>query len=822
MRKHNLVFAIFYILLGIAQTSVSAKDTTLPRIKDISITGNHLVKSETILHRIPYKAGGVFDEKRSSDALKKLDSFGYFKTIELEKEIHKDQTVSLFISLEEKPLLEKIDFSGNNSLSTHKLAEKIDLSKFTTIDQSSAQQIAQKIKKMYHESDFHAVQVTPEVTISESDSTRATLKIIINEGIKSRVRKVRFIGNSNLEGRKIRSFLATQENWLLGSFSGSGKYDPEQLEMDKQRIAYLYRNIGYLSAQVTHTDIKFLDDNGIDITFTVKEGDRFKISDIDIARDEDIPHEFLTSLFTLRAGDYYSEELLGKTIQNLKTLWGQYGYIDADVHPQVVPDTGNNTVKILFHTEKGGRWKLNKINITGNKITHDSIIRRQIILNEGEIITTDRLEESRNNVEYLSYFERGGVNWKKHRIDKDLVDLELQVKETLTRQFNMGLTFGANKNSPGSGLRGVTGLELRNIGGRGWDAGFDLEGTFKKYPGLSWGRTLSNNLQKAAFHIFDPHIFDTDISGYLNISYNKDNYDQWKDVTPQPQEEIFTLSGRIGFPLPTIDRRTVMSIELGLQDIKNNHDSTSNKAHKKITPIYTHNELHSSVMQKKIDNTFQRGTLHWIGVDVSKDTRNHKVYPNDGYKLSLETKWVPSALNNTFSYIKTEANGSWYTPLIGPDKLVLGLHAYGGLVTPLKKLTHKIPYRELFNLGGQNTIRGFNWGEVAPSFYGMPIGGTKAIQFNAELIFPVLNNYSMKMHLFYDTGCSWDTPEDQLINKYPKLLKKNKFHLRHTVGIGLNIMQPQPMKLSFGYKLDRDKKAGETPHEFHIGMNAAF
>lgn len=212
--------------------------------------------------------------------------------------------------------------------------------------------------------------------------------------------------------------------------------------------------------------------------------------------------------------------------------------------------------------------------------------------------------------------------------------------------------------------------------------------------------------------------------------------------------------------------------------------------------------------------------MEWLGLDITKDTRNHRIYPNDGYKLSLHTKWAPPGINTKFQFLKTTLSGSWYTPIIGTDTLVLGLHGVIGMVENTSASAN-IPYRELFHMGGQNTIRGFNWGQAGPSWdYQNPLGGKKEIQLNAELIYPI--NNSIRSHIFYDAGCAWDTPKENMPADSAAHIKNDRFHMRHTIGIGLNITQPQPIKLSFAYKLDRDKHNHETAHEFHIGMNTAF
>ena len=103
---------------------------------------------------------------------------------------------------------------------------------------------------------------------------------------------------------------------------------------------------------------------------------------------------------------------------------------------------------------------------------------------------------------------------------------------------------------------------------------------------------------------------------------------------------------------------------------------------------------------------------------------------------------------------------------------------------------------------------------------GDPLGARKAFQFNTELIFPLVPDYHMKGHLFYDAGAGWDTPKRGLSDS--SYIKRDKFNLRHSVGFGLNLTQPFPAKIDWGYKLDRDKRAGESPHEFHISMNTAW
>lgn len=804
MNKNTLLTCAFLTALF----PLFSSDAHLPLINEVVIEGNTIVATETIAHRLPYRAGAHFDAQKSTAAINAVHGLGAFSQIMIEKEDAPDNSVTLYVTVTEKPSLTGVTFEGNHALKKEKLEEVIDLKNVHAIDEEGALFLAHKIKKEYREADFHHVSITPQVIADPKNPKKAQVHFVINEHAKSHIRKVEFVGNSVVPSRTIRGFLQNREIWLLGFLNGAGKYDAQALEIDKERIRMVYADRGYFGARVTDTQVTFSDDQRvIDLVFTIDEGQHFTISKVDVSPDPDIPHVFLTRSLTIAEGDSYKQSELHKTMEAIKRVYGEYGFIDAHVSPQVIPDTNTNTIAITFHVEKGKKWKLNKLIISGNEATQDHVIRRQIMLEEGTPITASMMDASKRNVEYLSYFDREGVTWKKHRRDNDMIDLELNVKEVPTREFNTGLDFGPSAGEPNAGLKGFVSTNLRNMMGRGWDMGCTVKGTKK-------------GVSQFSFNITDPYLFETNMSGQFNITYNKSTYEQWKWVTPAPHERVFGVNGRLGMRLPTRDRATMLFLEGGFEQISNNNKNNKVTGDPDLEIVGIHRNDHAR-FRTLIDQKLQPGTLEWAGLDIVKDTRNHTMYPNDGYRIALATKFAPPGINGTFKFFKTTLDASWYTPLIGYDSLVLGLHGFAGYVEQIA--SGQIPYRELFHLGGQNTIRGFNWSQVGPSWdYVNPLGGKKAIQMNAELIFPLLSNYNMKIHLFYDAGCAWDTPKTETLRAHSTHIKSDSFNMRHTIGIGLNITQPQPIKLSFGYKLDRNKRIGETPHEFHIGMNTAF
>ena len=768
----------------------------LSTIQKIFVEGNKFIKTETILRRLPYQEGEIFDPEKTATAIRHMYALGYFRQVRIEKEDISDKTMNLYVVLEERKLLEGISFVGNMAIKAKVIREKLEFDKIETVDEEQLERISKAIQGLYKDEYYHFVKVKYEIIVNKQNPDKARVIFTVDEGNKSRIKRIVFKGNKKIPGRKLRMIIFTREDWLFGILDDSGKYSEDALAMDKKRIEYFYRDNGYLMAKVAKVDVDFVHNKKeINVTFHIREGDQFKIRYISAPGDEIFQEHELLPYIMLEQGEPFSQSKLIDTINNLKAQWGNVGYIHADVYPQVLPNEETKEVDITFYAEKGNKMFVNRINITGNKVTKDRVIRRELDIEEGDLITSRKLGDSRMGVEFLGFFDRGSVNWKTHKLSDDRADLELMVKEAKTGKFNVGASYGSDKGTSARTLRGNVQFEKRNFLGRGFDVGANLQASLRRF-------------QKTSLFYFDPHIFDTDVSTMISLYYKQEEYDQWNNVNPSPIERTLGMTSRVGFLLPWLSRRTQLTLEFGVERIKNNHPMALPSVR--------------DTFQTVVDHTFQEGDNIWFGLDVGKDTRNHRVYPSQGYKILWTTRMAPPGINRGFSFMKTELEWSWYTSLIGEDSLVLMLHTRAGIVDSIKK-DKTIPYKELFHMGGQNTVRGFVFGGVGPAWgSGDPLGARKAIQFNAELIFPLVPDYQMKGHVFYDAGAGWDTPKRDMSPAKLRLVKRDHFDLRHSVGFGINLTNPFPAKIDWGYKLDRDKATGESPHEFHISMNTAW
>lgn len=762
-------------------------------IANIIISGNKHVKKEVIVKRLPYRQGAVFDESKSALAIHNIYGLGYFRQVELQGEKIDSKSMNLYVVVEEKKLLDRLEFEGNKAVRTKTIKEKINLDKLSTIDEETIRKIELGIIKLYQEENRHNIKVSSCIKINKENPDKAAAYFKIVEGPASSVVRVFFTGNKRIPDRKLRNILFTRENWLLSFLDSAGSYQDDMVEMDKHRIEYFYRDQGYLMVKVPRADVEYSSDKReISVTFHIQEGEQFIIRSIRAPGDDLFTQDELEPLISLKEGEPYSQSKLVSSMNKLRDLWGEKGYIYADVYPQVKPDDELNEVDIAFHADRGKRLYVNRINITGNNYTRDKVIRRQLDIVEGDLITSKKLNRSRSGVEYLSFFEREGVNWKIHRVSDELADLELNVQEAKTGNFNFMLSYGSDRYSAKPSLRGSLAVSKSNLFGKGYDVGGMVQAS-------------RHRLQRIEANFVDPHILDSDVSGAYYFYKRWNELEEWRSVKPTPVEKVLGVETRFGFSLPFIDKRLQLILDLGIEDIKNNNP-------KPIDP--------DSGLDLIVRRTFQRGTLLWFGLDLVQDTRNHQVYPSEGYRWMVATKTAPAEFNSKFSFFKAELEASYYTALIGTDSLVLALHGKVGGVGSLES-KKDIPYKELFHMGGQTTVRGFVWGSIGPAWKtGDPIGAQNSLLFNMELVFPLIPDYSMKGHFFYDSGAGWNTPKTDIPDR--SAIKRDKFDLRHAVGFGLNLMKPMPAKIDWGFKLDRKKKDGESPHEFHLSMNYAW
>ena len=458
----------------------------------------------------------------------------------------------------------------------------------------------------------------------------------------------------------------------------------------------------------------------------------------------------------------------------------------------------------------------------GNEKTRDYVIRRVLTLCEGQLLTTPAMDLSKARVESLGYFDpQNGVEWKINKVGQDTVDLDLVLKEAKTGKIDFMTGFGGmDPQSPSTSFRIGGGVSDRNLFGTG------IIGNIT----ANWSKQDRNFM----INVFQPWIFNRPIGFGFGIYHRKSIYEDFRNVNEIPTEMLTGGDAQVRFNVPGYPDIQV-SATLGVENI---HFQNRLKAQQLGRP-----PARVDLIQSFIDRRFISGTNVWLGSIWGQDLRNNPVFPNRGYTWSFTTRLgIPASgkrkrdkESNELStdqhipgigYFKADFDATWLTPLIGEYDLIFLLHGHAGIVTPLGH--HLIPYRDLYNMGGPGTVRGFEFGQIGPQVDGSSVGAQKAFWINAELIFAITQDQAVRGVLFYDGGAGWDTPLtkeqrrllDNPINAFT--LTNNRFRYRHAVGFGIRLLRPAPVRIDWGFKLDRNKRAGEKFYEVHFAMQQEF
>lgn len=791
-------------------------------IHAIIIEGNKHIPIEPIKNRIPFQVGDPFSRNKTGKLIRNVYDLGYFRQVEVFVEHYDESSVDLIVVVQEKSMLEGVEFIGNKRLAEKEIAKKIDFTKIPAVDADDLPKYIKILKKLYREKDYHHAQVDAQL-IGDDDHTR--LKFTIQEGKQTLIKRVKFKGNNHFRGKKLRSLIFTREDWVFGFLDRSGSYQPGAIDADKHAIEDFYQSNGFFNAKITDVAVDTdAQDQTVDVTFQVEEGEQYTISSIRVPGNDVINEDKLLEQLPIKVGQLYSKEKVRDTIEALRNLWGDLGYINADVEPSLQPNDDDKTIAISFYTELGAQVYVNSITICGNYKTHDKVIRRKILpfVQDGCLLTAKALEESRVSVESLGYFDpKGGVNWRIHKIDATHVDLELILKEVKTGRAEAQIGFGGSQQDIASPMESLSvGLSVRetNLFGRGIH--------------LNASSSIAKEERNLLFNITNPWLFDRPIHSAADLYFKRSIYDEFTMIKQNEISERITGGAtNIGFLSKKLYDSTI-SLKTGVDGITYGE-----------TPIVKTIGLTPSEvieLQNIFDKRFASGAFLWVSGIAFKDTRNHPVHPSRGYQYLLQTKFTihsnlkdnpkdsPAVVLATekektkFGYGRLDLDVSWYTPLIGERDLVMCLHGYFGIAAPFKN--RSVPFRELFHAGGPTSVRGFLFGEIGPMYFAPGtgkkdmLGATKAFWLNAELIFPITGDFAMKGVFFYDGGAGWSTPDAHTIS--PGHLVNNSFSFRHSVGIGFRILRPTPVKIDWGFKLDRKK--GESASEVHFSMYQDF
>ena len=725
------------------------------KILAVEVSGNKRIEADAIKRVLKTQPGDIYNLKNLSADLKAIYAMGYFEDIRIEVETRPEGKMVTF-KIKEKPTLRSIRFSGLGWVFEKEDVEEVITAKRGSIlNIKTIQNDIDRITELYKNKNFHNIKV--DYKIYEGKDNQADLEFVLDEGEKFTIGKIQFEGNQAFSDKQLRKQMATAEKNIFSWITSAGDLKEDKLEQDVALLSSFYKNHGYMQVRVGEPLVKF-EGNQIEITIKIDEGPQFKIGAVDMTGDLLLPKEELIGTLKILKEEFYNRETLRNDVLKLTDLYSSEGYAYADVAPMVKEDLEKRIVDITFDIQKGKQVFFEEIIISGNTRTRDKVIRRELRVYEQELFSSQRLKRSIRNLNRLGFFEEVKVDTVKGS-DADKMVLKIGVTEKPTGAFSVGAGYGNTEN-----LFGVASISENNLFGRGQK--LELKGK------------LGSKTQNVNLSFTEPYIYDIPLSGkieFYNWQYKYDEYD--KD----------SYGGGITLSYPVFDyTRGSIGYIYDWANISN----IQADAPQSIKDLQGKN-VKSSVTTK-----------------LRYDSRDHGFVPTSGSSHSISYEFA--GLGGNIGFMKYIAETAWYFPLF--REFVLAPHVEGGYVNKTKD--KELPDYEKFYMGGIDSLRGFERDDLAPKdSEGNSIGGDRYVQFNLDLLFPLLKSQGMFGTLFFDTGKVYGDQEK---------IEIDPADLRQSAGLGIRWMSPLgPIRLEYGFILDRED-SDHGPGAWEFSMASAF
>ncbi|PJN96411.1 outer membrane protein assembly factor BamA [Amaricoccus sp. HAR-UPW-R2A-40] len=410
----------------------------------IDVAGNQRIEGDTIRVFSGIEPGQPVSPEQMNLAVRRLFDTGLFEDVTVMPEAGR-----LLITVKENPSINQIAFEGNRSLDDEKLGAVVELRSRQAFSVAAAEADAQRIIEAYRAAGRYGASVTP--VIIRRPENRVDLVFQVVEGRPTRVQRVNFIGNEVFSDSRLRRAVGTSQANILSSIFGSGNYDQDKLELDREMLRQFYLERGYVDFQVRSATAEIARErNGFFVTFVVSEGPRYDFGEIGVASS--VPGlnaaAFEPLLQPLLGNGVYNAKLVERVVERINFQAGQSGYAFLEVRPRITRNEQDRTVDIVFELVQGERVFIERIDITGNNRTLDRVIRRQFDVVEGDAFNSREIRDAENRIRALDFFETVEVKTEQGAAPSRAI-VGVAVTEKPTGSLNLGGSFSSSEMAPG-------------------------------------------------------------------------------------------------------------------------------------------------------------------------------------------------------------------------------------------------------------------------------------------------------------------------------------------------------------------------------------
>ncbi len=862
-RTLALSLALFLVALPDRPSSLQAQNDEI--IENIEIRGTRRVPQDTVKFNIISQKNTRFDPNLLRRDFKTVWATGFFDDVRITTEDGKTGKIVIF-TVKEKPLIRNIEYKGLKSATNTEVLDKFKEKKVglgieTPFDPNKIHRAITVLTELLAEKGRQYAEVKYEATDVPPNSRLITF--IINEGPKVKVKKIDFHGNTLFSDRELRkSMKYIKQTGLISTFTGKSTFDRNKLEGSLELgVRAKYQEQGHVKMLIKEPTIDVRDVTGISlfpiplkpwkgkrvfIDVEIEEGHQYRVGEVNFTGNTLFTKEQLLRVFGMQQGEIFNGELIRKGFENLKKIYGSQGYINWTPIPRQDIDDETKLVSIVFDFEEGNRYYLRRLDFVGNTTTRDKVIRREVLVNEGEIFSTQLMDISLLRLNQLGFFDQLKNEDAEQKPDpkgdpqpdgteKHWVDVTLKVKEK--GKNSIGFTGGVS--GYGGSFLGLN-YSTNNFMGYGETLDFTLQGGTRQ--------------SAYVFSFTEPYFRDRPLTTGFSVFHRRfsfregDTFFGFYGVVPLGNE-LFG-QGSTGFSVFAsypIKPFTRFGVTYSFDSSSTEFASAENRAFFsafQFTDTFTGFGSYTGLLRSKVIPS------------ITYNTVDNPFQPTSGRSFTALVQFTGGPLGGDVKFYQPYLEAKWFKPMnrrrntLGMRGLFSFVSGFGGLSAPI--------FDRAF-IGGEDSIRGFDIRALSPiamvvqrtfsqeterdsagapvidpttggtittniprfSSFITPVGGDTQAIYNIEYRIPIVGPVTLAP--FFDIGRAWVWRKSQLRIAESAVTNLYKFEngsfrpykpgeqidlvpgtskARATTGLELQVVLPvinAPFRLIFGY-----------------------
>lgn len=626
-----------------AQPAAAPAAPTGDVVSQVNVTGSQRIEPDTVRSYIKLKPGDLYTAEAGDQIIKDLFATELFADVTV-----REANGVVTIEIKENPVINRIIFEGNKRLKEDKILKEIRLAPRQIFTRSKVRADVARIIELYRRQGRYAATVDPQMVTL--DQNRVDIVYSIVEGDKSKVQQINIIGNEKFGDGRLRKEMATKQSRLTSFFSSNTSFDPDRLQYDQQKLRQFYLTQGYADFRVISAIAELTPDKrDFIITYVVEEGDRYKFGDVKVESDlRDFKSDFAKSIVPMKKGDWYNAKQVEDTVNGLNETAGLLGYAFAEADPNFDRDAEKKEMNLTFRISETPRVYVERININGNTITQDKVVRREFRLQEGDPFNTFQVKRSKDRIQSLGYFQEKFEIDQKPGSTPDRVVLEANLEEKPTGSLSLSAGYSSLE-------RFLVNASIEQTNFRGLGQSLSASVNYSRYSkSIDLGFT-------------EPYLFDKNIALGGNIfrrDYNSFNFVNGNQRNNTYSQVSTGFQLRVGVPLTEYLQ---FQGRYGLQV----DDVSLSRA-----LYYTAGQCDPLLAGRFLCDAIGNRLTSTLGYSLVYSTLDNGIRPTKGHRLVFNQDFA--GLGGSVRYLKTRLNADQYVNL--GRGFVVNFSAEGGYI----------------------------------------------------------------------------------------------------------------------------------------------